>query len=1058
MASRTYFTCTLGDAIDISGKFKTINELLEKQSEINSDLPVIGFYRPKDANSDDEQYDCHVLTFEDVFRGVLVTADILSHQFQQENIPTRSTIALLSASSPEFLFTWLACIWLGHPVLLIAPECSAQGIAHLCDSCEVEILITDKKNSQLGGLATQSSGPMPKVKLQKSPFHDLDVFEVIARKPTRKLPSATIHDTDVAYLHHTSGTSSGKPKPIPQAHRGALGVLPALDGKSSATFTTTPLYHGGPADIFRAWTSDAMIWLFPSDRMPTVPANIARCLVSTEKFILRKSGPQILYFASVPYILQMMTKDDTSLTHLRRMDMVSVGGAALAKEVGDTLVQNDVRLVSRFGSVECGFLLSSDRDYANDKEWQYLRAPKSSPCLRFEPREGGLFELVVLKDWPHLAKTNRDDGSYATADLFEQHPSIPDAWRYHSRSDSQLTLVTGKKFDPAPLEDSTVAGCPAISEALIFGNDRPYPGILVFRCQADAEITDENLVSKLWQVVDKLNQENQKHARITKSMIIPMPYEAQPLEKSSKGTVLRGKAEQRYAEDIAKAYSQSNAEDCEFVADEDLPQRVKQIVSETMSDKADLLESNTDLFSLGVDSVAGIQIRHRLQGLLGDHDNALPLTIVDDCGSVDELIQYIRRVRAGQKMEDKSLEQAQAEMKRMVEQYSNFVPSTAAKSAESSIDATENMKRTILLTGATGLLGSHVLSLLARDASVEKVFCLVRGSCADGAHGRVNQSLRDRQLPSLQKSCSIVVLCGEAGKHHLGLNDQIYHEISETVTHIIHLAWPVNFRMKLSSFEESIAGVHNLLSFAIASSRTEAPRFIFCSSVASVMASKAHVIPETISDDLSSATNLGYSQSKWVAEQICVSAAQTTRLKDKISILRVGQLSGNTKTGTWNMKEAWPTLLSTVKLTGVLPDLPGEVLDWLPVDIAAEAVVGSSLQPTPSHIIYHLVNGDSPTTWRQMLEWLHEDVAFETVPPSKWLESLDKVSARGESHPALALLELWRSAYQVSDDKQAPRKGFATENTREALPASHQLAPVSRPYFQKLWLWINTQS
>ena len=88
-----------------------------------------------------------------------------------------------------------------------------------------------------------------------------------------------VSETDVAYLHHTSGTSTGLPKPIPQSHRAAVGVLPRLDdGHKKATFTTTPLYHGGIADCFRAWTSGAMIWLFPGADVPITASNVIKCL------------------------------------------------------------------------------------------------------------------------------------------------------------------------------------------------------------------------------------------------------------------------------------------------------------------------------------------------------------------------------------------------------------------------------------------------------------------------------------------------------------------------------------------------------------------------------------------------------------------------------------------------------------------------------------------------------------------------------------------------------------------------------------------------------------
>jgi non-ribosomal peptide synthetase component F len=54
---------------------------------------------------------------------------------------------------------------------------------------------------------------------------------------------------NVAYIHHTSGTSSGLPKPIPQTHHAAVSVLPCLDDHDFATFTAAPLYPGGISDF-----------------------------------------------------------------------------------------------------------------------------------------------------------------------------------------------------------------------------------------------------------------------------------------------------------------------------------------------------------------------------------------------------------------------------------------------------------------------------------------------------------------------------------------------------------------------------------------------------------------------------------------------------------------------------------------------------------------------------------------------------------------------------------------------------------------------------------------
>lgn len=460
-----------------------------------------------------------------------------------------------------------------------------------------------------------------------------------------------VTENDVAYLHHTSGTSTGLPKPIAQTHRAAVGVLPTLADSNKTTFTTTPLYHGGVADCFRAWTSGALIWLFPGKEVPITTATVL-CSLKCAQRISNLSIPPVKYFSCVPYILKMLAADETGLNALRGMDLVGVGGAALPSNVGDELVQKGVKLLSRFGSAECGFLMSSHRNYPADQEWQYLRS-RGSTSLDFETREDGLSELIILSDWPHMAKRNREDGSFATSDLFEPHPTIPGAWRYHSRADSQLTLITGKKFDPAPLEDA-IATSPLVKDVLIFGNGKQYPGALLFRSNSSADASSELILSEIWPLIEKLNLEGQTHTKLSKSMLVIMPSEASGLEKSSKGTVLRGQAEKKYEVDISRAYQYGlgNGEanvNYSQIPDHEISQSILDIINGVIS-SSEIIPENADLFSFGVDSVACMQIRALLQKvrrgptlafqaknaqrLLPPDAVELPLNVVYDCGTI----------------------------------------------------------------------------------------------------------------------------------------------------------------------------------------------------------------------------------------------------------------------------------------------------------------------------------------------------------------------------------------------------------------------------------------
>ena len=63
----------------------------------------------------------------------------------------------------------------------------------------------------------------------------------------------------------------------------------------------------------------------------------------------------------------MMEADKYGLQFFKSMDIVGAGGAALPAEVGDRLVRRGFNLIPRFGSVECGFLLFSYRDFIVDR-------------------------------------------------------------------------------------------------------------------------------------------------------------------------------------------------------------------------------------------------------------------------------------------------------------------------------------------------------------------------------------------------------------------------------------------------------------------------------------------------------------------------------------------------------------------------------------------------------------------------------------------------------------------------------------------------------------------
>lgn len=93
-----------------------------------------------------------------------------------------------------------------------------------------------------------------------------------------------------------------------------------------------------------------------------------------------------------------------------------------------------------------------------------------------------------------------------------------------------------------------------------------------------------------------------------------MEVDAKPLEKSSKGTLLRGVAEKRFEANIEKAYGDgddSHASNLEF-DDSEVLLTVRNIVEDVMQGSR-MLNDTDDFYQHGVDSVKATQIRNAIQ-------------------------------------------------------------------------------------------------------------------------------------------------------------------------------------------------------------------------------------------------------------------------------------------------------------------------------------------------------------------------------------------------------------------------------------------------------------
>lgn len=148
------------------------------------------------------------------------------------------------------------------------------------------------------------------------------------------------------------------------------------------------------------------------------------------------------------------------------------------------------------------------------------------PTVKYEVRatdsDNTARELVLFMD-SETAKTaalNRNMPSaevYSTRDPFTPYPTLPDPWRFHGRKDDILVLSNGRKVSPVPME-TTLLGHPLISGAVVIGQDRFQPALLVERKE---KVLDRiAFLDELWLAVEKANALVPGQGRIIRSRIL----------------------------------------------------------------------------------------------------------------------------------------------------------------------------------------------------------------------------------------------------------------------------------------------------------------------------------------------------------------------------------------------------------------------------------------------------------------------------------------------------------------------------------------------------------
>ncbi|KAI8932343.1 hypothetical protein NX059_010536 [Plenodomus lindquistii] len=270
---------------------------------------------------------------------------------------------------------------------------------------------------------------------------------------------------------------------------------------------------------------------------------------------------------------------------------------------------------------------------------------------------------------------------------------------------------------------------------------------------------------------------------------------------------------------------------------------------------------------------------------------------------------------------------------------------------------------TVVMTGSTGNLGAHMLGCLVRSPRVCHIVSWIRSNSSDV------EDLRSRQMKinaaaevglSSQEWHKISFLAINIQTANMGLAAEQLSWLSKTMTHIVHLAWPMDFNRQLNSFRHHLNALKTLICLARSAYRIHphiTPRVMMASSISVARHFGDPVVPEKPLDDPLVTTAMGYAEAKWVCEQMLLSVGETHRRQCQPMIVRIGQLSGpEWENGLWKTEEHIPALIKASQLVSGFPDLQRE-FSWIPVDRASKVLMDLLFQEGPAvESIYHLEN------------------------------------------------------------------------------------------------------
>lgn len=374
-----------------------------------------------------------------------------------------------------------------------------------------------------------------------------------------------------------------------------------------------------------------------------------------------------------------------------------------------------------------------------------------------------------------------------------------------------------------------------------------------------------------------------------------------------------------------------------------------------------------NLVEAGLDSLDLVVFMHEIKELLKNRDADMLARQVDI--SLIQRVSVAELFRLAEQLErapEKALgplrltlaafreEQRAAEQRMMKNDAKLIFEPPALRNSQETLILSSVLPKNVLLTGGTGFIGPFLVKSLLEQTGA-KIHILVRASDEIQGKQRLRAAMESMgpcpaALTEMFES-RVIPVCGDLGHKDLGLTPEVWDGLANKIDTVFHNGATVNYLLNYDRMRDAnVLGTNEVVRLSF-EGRPKTLNYVSTTFIFGWAVKK--VLYETDFNENMELLDFGYSQSKWVSEQVVMDAR---RRGLPTRIFRPALVSPSI-TGGGNNFDIAVRLVAFMVNHGIGVDALNQV-SFVPADITANNIVAISTTPGTENKTYHVVRDD----------------------------------------------------------------------------------------------------